>query len=179
MKFWWYSKNEHGVHSPFVFDLITKCFYNSNTHSNYPLFQKDDAKIQFLVRLGLYFGYKNSYLDASIKTNFEHALNMHSVVEKFNTTEELINLSKLTLQLPSLICINIKTINIPVLLNFFKECHRDSIVLIPFLRKSKINYKSWNQLKSSTEVSVSIDTFNWGLLFFRTEQLKEHFTIRL
>ncbi|MDB2336994.1 class I SAM-dependent methyltransferase, partial [Flavobacteriaceae bacterium] len=21
------SKNEHGVHSPFVFDLITSCFY--------------------------------------------------------------------------------------------------------------------------------------------------------
>ena len=71
------------------------------------------------------------------------------------------------------------TINTHVLLNFFKECHRDSIILIPSIRKNKINYKSWNQLNSSSKVSVSIDTYYWGLLFFRTEQLKEHFTIRL
>ena len=29
LKFLWKSKNEHGVHSPFVFHLVTKCFYDS------------------------------------------------------------------------------------------------------------------------------------------------------
>ena len=28
IKFLWHSKNEHAVHSPFVFHLITKCFYD-------------------------------------------------------------------------------------------------------------------------------------------------------
>ena len=28
LQFLWHSKNEHGVHSPFVFLLLTKCFYN-------------------------------------------------------------------------------------------------------------------------------------------------------
>ena len=28
IKFLWHSKNEHAVHSPFVFTLITKCFYD-------------------------------------------------------------------------------------------------------------------------------------------------------
>ena len=35
LKFLWKSKNEHGVHSPFVFSLITKCFYNSKPKPEY------------------------------------------------------------------------------------------------------------------------------------------------
>ena len=35
LKFLWNSKNEHGVHSPFVFDLVTKCFYDKKKHFEY------------------------------------------------------------------------------------------------------------------------------------------------
>ena len=35
LKFLWNSKNEHGVHSPFVFDLVTKCFYDKKKHPEY------------------------------------------------------------------------------------------------------------------------------------------------
>ena len=35
IKFLWKSKNEHAVHSPFVFSLITKCFYDSKPRPEY------------------------------------------------------------------------------------------------------------------------------------------------
>ena len=35
LKFLYYSKNEHGVHSPFIFDLVTKCFYDKTNYSEY------------------------------------------------------------------------------------------------------------------------------------------------
>ena len=35
LKFLWNSKNEHGVHSPFVFDLVTKCFYDKKSKPEY------------------------------------------------------------------------------------------------------------------------------------------------
>jgi len=28
LKFLWHCKNQHGIHSPFVYKLITQCFYN-------------------------------------------------------------------------------------------------------------------------------------------------------
>ena len=35
LKFLWHSKNEHAVHSPFVFHLITKCFYDKKPKPEY------------------------------------------------------------------------------------------------------------------------------------------------
>src|SRR6187402_1182820 len=35
LKFLWHSKNEHAVHSPFVFNLLTKCFYDKKFKSEY------------------------------------------------------------------------------------------------------------------------------------------------
>ena len=29
------SSNQHGVHSPFVYDLVTKCFYDKTKYPNY------------------------------------------------------------------------------------------------------------------------------------------------
>jgi predicted O-methyltransferase YrrM len=37
LKFLWNSKNEHGVHSPFVFQLLTKCFYDSKSKPAYSI----------------------------------------------------------------------------------------------------------------------------------------------
>lgn len=37
LKFLWNSKNEHGVHSPFVFSLVTKCFYDKKKYAEYSI----------------------------------------------------------------------------------------------------------------------------------------------
>jgi len=38
---------------------------------------------------------------------------------------------------------------------------------------------AWEEIKKHPKVSVSIDTYFWGIVFFRKEQKKEHFTIRI
>ena len=35
IKFWWKSKNQYSVHSPFVYNLISKCFYDKTKQSAY------------------------------------------------------------------------------------------------------------------------------------------------
>ena len=37
---------------------------------------------------------------------------------------------------------------------------------------------AWESIKNHPNVTVTIDTFQWGLVFFRKEQQKEHFVLR-
>ena len=37
---------------------------------------------------------------------------------------------------------------------------------------------AWQIIKNHPKVTVTIDTFQWGIVFFRTQQEKEHFVIR-
>jgi len=47
IKFLLRSKNQHGVHSPFVFDLVTKCFYDN---TKYPAYQQLKAYRKSLLQ---------------------------------------------------------------------------------------------------------------------------------
>ena len=40
IKFLIVSKNHHGIHSPFVFDLLTKCLYRESTSPNFIQFKE-------------------------------------------------------------------------------------------------------------------------------------------
>jgi len=39
--------------------------------------------------------------------------------------------------------------------------------------------EAWREIYAQPEVTVSIDMYHWGLIFFRKEQRKEHFNIRM
>lgn len=55
----------------------------------------------------------------------------------------------------------------------------DSVWIFDDIHWSKEMTKTWLQIKNHPKVKVTIDTFQWGLVFFRKEQEKEHFTIRI
>ncbi|WP_304157534.1 hypothetical protein [Mesonia mobilis] len=48
-----------------------------------------------------------------------------------------------------------------------------------FPKENNSLLNSWQEIKNHPEVTVTIDTFYWGLVFFRKEQEKEHFKIRV
>ena len=38
--------------------------------------------------------------------------------------------------------------------------------------------KAWEEIKNHKQVTVTIDLFSIGLVFFRTEQVKQHFVLK-
>lgn len=55
----------------------------------------------------------------------------------------------------------------------------DSVWIFDDIHWSTDMEEAWEAIKNHPKVTVTIDTFQWGLVFFRKEQEKEHFTIRI
>ncbi|MDO9262230.1 MAG: class I SAM-dependent methyltransferase, partial [Flavobacteriaceae bacterium] len=66
---------------------------------------------------------------------------------------------------------------------YFEQClksvHNDSMIIFDDIHWSTDMEEAWEIIQKNPLVTVSIDTFQWGIIFFRKEQEKEHFVIRV
>ena len=67
-------------------------------------------------------------------------------------------------------------------LHYFEEClqkaHSGSIFVFDDIRWSEGMQRAWQKIKNHPRVKVTIDLYFMGIVFFRTEQDKEHFILR-
>lgn len=63
--------------------------------------------------------------------------------------------------------------------SLLKKVHNNSVIIFDDIYWSKDMTAAWQKIIANEKVTVSIDTFQWGLVFFRKEQSKQHFVIRL
>ena len=68
-------------------------------------------------------------------------------------------------------------------LNYFElllpTITNDSVWIFDDIHWSTEMEEAWENIKKHPKVKVTIDTFQWGFVFFRKEQEKEHFIIRV
>ena len=248
IKFIRLSKNRHGVHSPFVYDLVTKCFNDKKIYPEYEIlkshrkalrsdpsmvemkdfgqgsrvFKGNARKVsavvknagmrkkrqKLLFRMAKYFKSENilelgtslglGTLALSLSNEFSaiHTvegcpntlLKAQEYFEKFNLHNIQIH-QKLfseflenTSEKFDLIFID-GDHNGERTLGYFhsllKNVHNDSVIIFDDIYWSRDMTAAWQQIIANENVTVSIDTFQWGLVFFRKEQIKEHFIIRV
>ena len=150
--FLWKSTNQHGVHSPFVYRLVTQCFYNTQKIpcKHYPK-GISKRKGQFLLRLIAYLKPKS----LKIYTDIADFSSLFPIDNTEDTSKE-------------------KDL---LLLYQWKEFHNDSLLVVvaPHQKENEIFYK---QLLENKAFSVVIDTFSFALFFIRKEQEREVFFIR-
>lgn len=67
-------------------------------------------------------------------------------------------------------------------LNYFKQCLEKAVETSVFIFDdiywSPEMKEAWEEIKKHERVTVSLDLFYMGIVFFRKEQVKEHFVIR-
>lgn len=254
LKFLLNSKNEHGVHSPFVFDLVTKCFYDTKNYPEYSILKayrksllankniievtdfgagsrvfisnqrrvSDIAKnagispkrAKLLFRMVRYFQ-PESILEIGTSLGLAtSAMSLGNPSRKFGTkiitlegcpnTSNQCQLHLKKYNIENVECINTEfssyletaTGNCDWKLILFDGNHsksatlhyfellvptisNDSVWIFDDIHWSKGMEQAWEFIKNHPKVTVTIDTFQWGIVFFRKEQAKEHFTIRV
>ena len=67
-------------------------------------------------------------------------------------------------------------------LNYFSQClekaNEKSVFIFDDIYWSAEMKEAWEEIKKNEKVTVSLDLFYMGIVFFRKEQVKEHFIIR-
>ena len=248
LKFILKSTNHHGVHSPFVYNLVTQCLYDKSNYSEYNTLRNYRKELlnnntslevtdlgagsqvmktktrkvkriaknagstafrtELLFRLVAYFKPKHILelgTSLGISTYAMHIGNIASKITSIEGCPNLVNFTKHQLKKHKASNITIKTGDfsavIPSLytkfdlifidgnhqkeatLSYFEsllpKAHNDTIFIFDDIYWSKDMTEAWEAIKKHPKVTVSIDTFFWGFAFLRTEQAKEHFTIRL
>lgn len=147
------SRNQHGVHSPFVFNFVTQGLYTKKKKQNSIIgitlpsnLTKKESNI--LLKIIKYFSIK------------EISLNKTNTLSKLN---KLLIISDLSF---------IKSIDI-------NDFNKYKCIVIQNIYKSKTDYINWSNLIDKNEITVTIDLFYFGLIFIRKQQAKEHFKIRV
>jgi predicted O-methyltransferase YrrM len=68
-------------------------------------------------------------------------------------------------------------------LNYFKQCldkvHENSLLIFDDIYWSKGMKEAWEEIKSHPQVTVTVDLFWIGLVYFRKGQVKEHFKLKV
>ena len=249
LKFLYNSKNQHGVHSPFVFDLVTKCFYDKTKYHDYQslseyrkfllkskttievtdfgagsrVFKSNKRQIskiaktagispkraELLFRIVRYFQ-PESILEIGtslgLATSALSLGNKNSVLKTLEGCPNTMSIAKSQCQLQNLN--NIEFVNTEFSSYLKTATNNCDWKLIYFdgnhSKKATLDYfelllltitnetvwifddihwslemeEAWETIKNHPKVTVTIDTFQWGIVFFRTEQEKEHFIIR-
>jgi hypothetical protein len=185
IKFLWNSKNEHGVHSPFVFDLVTKCFYDKTKHPEYSLLKNTKKRVKLLVRIVWYFKPK-TILEIGNPTELETNLFSSEIIsiEDFEKNINSNNDTSFNFRLSTFYFIYFnKSQSKKSTLDYFElllpTVTNDSVWIFNDIHKSIENEDTWKIIKKHPKVKVTIDAFHFGMVFFRTEQEKEHFVIRV
>lgn len=157
LKFLTKSTNQHGVHSPFVFQYVTQCLYSKKKLHN-------NKSINILLKTIAYFN-----LD-SISTHNQSTINLiKQHFPKLQFDEHMVDL---------LFVDELSASSFHKILSEGK-LHNDSFILVGSIYANHQNLEQWNQLIAIPEITVSIDMYYCGLVSIRKEQVKEHFTIRI
>lgn len=157
LKFLCSATNQHGVHSPFVYNYVTKCLYKK-TKIKLPI------TLKVLVKSLHYFDYRTIHLLNTSKSSKEKIITNCPNISIVDSNA-------------AIVFGDITDINKP---NFkVNDLSNDAMLLLDGIHKNPQNLKKWKQLKEMEHVRVTLDLFYCGIVFFRKEQVKEHFKIRI
>ncbi len=254
LQFLWHSKNEHAVHSPFVFNLLTKCFYDKKSKPEYAILKKyrnsllannntievtdfgagskvfksntrviskiaktagispKRAELLFritnylqpdtILEIGTSLGLATSALSlgsrsVGMKAKIitlegcpETAKQAQLQFQKFNFNTIRSEITKFSTYLQNC-TLNTEHFSLiyfdgnhskKATLDYFElllpTITNETVWIFDDIHWSPEMEEAWEIIKKHPKVTVTIDTFQWGLVFFRREQPKEHFVIR-
>lgn len=194
LKYLFVSKTKHGVHSPFVYDLVTNVLIDKSYKQEYKKIRNLNDNTINSKHLKLIYRIINRYksenileigdfetLNGTFLSNIQSKANVFFCNLKTNEISEIKTQNNIQSESFDFAFYNLKyndSLTLSEFMNHLKYFHNNSIVAINNIHQSKEMEEVWRKIITQKEVTISIDLFFIGLVFFRKEQVKENFIIR-
>ena len=173
--------SRHGLHSPFVYRLVDQVVYDFSKKADYALVECTDKSRRAGVRrkanrllYRLVADYKPNNL--ALLGNVD-GLTQQYLVKGCPRAE--LYISNIPRQLSVAIIATDEARNV---IAYFNDClphvNEDTMLVFDSIYKNKAMRQAWQQIKDNPAVTVTVDLFWIGLVFFRKGQVREDFWIR-
>lgn len=244
------STNHHGVHSPFIFNFITKSLYKKTNKKSWQLFTKHKHKLldnkkfievtdfgsgskifksnlrqvakiakiagisnkkgKILLKIINYFK-PNAILEigtslglatavmkiahpSTIITTLEGCPETSKVADAYFTKSNFNSITIVTGNFNKTLAKVVKDKQYDCIyfdgnhtkkatINYFETClesaHNNSLFIFDDIYWNSEMQEAWQEIKNNNKISVTLDLFYFGIVFFRKEQAKEDFKIRI
>ena len=244
------STNQHGVHSPFIFNLVTKGLYRKINAKKWESFQNiknqlldtksfkkvtnfdidsnvfkantlqtskiekigaiSNKKTRIIIKIIKYFkpksileigtslGVYTTALKAGNKTSnittLENCKETSKVAKNIFENNHLEQIKIITGKFSKTISDVTKNSTFDCILfnenhtkketlvhfnNCVSTIHNNSFFIFNDIYRDTEMESTWSEIKNNPKVTVTVDLFYYGIVFFRKEQAKEHFKIRV
>jgi len=159
------SSNQHGIHSPFVYNYLTKGLYEVKKKAHSPLKKTDAFYLKTL-----------EYFNPKVVAFFEPVPNLQQLLEK-TAFKSVVAFEK---EQYDVVCANASILTkdaIKSLLSFF---HNDTIGIIDKRNCSAAAKQALDVLlESDTAITLVLNFYHYSIISIRREQLKENFYLRM
>lgn len=139
LRFWFSATNQHGVHSPFVYNFVTKCLYKKYD-------SKGSKSDRVLLQSITYFNVQNMSIEPNLLQLRNRVKNSYPAIEFNQRPDDLIYMD---------------SPNSELFHRILREdiYHNDTMVLIRGIYHNKESTQNWESFKENNKVKVSVDLF--------------------
>ncbi len=156
LQYKWRAKSRHGIHSPFVYDLIDHVLLDKGPIDRTHIIKSPGLSLTYenlISRIAAYYGYK-TILSLPLTGKPQQA-----DLLLFNETapgewQQLLN-------------------------EYYPILTNESAVIVSHIHKTREHSTAWKKLCAHDSVRMSIDLYGIGLFFFKKEfKEKQHFILK-
>ena len=183
IKYTWKAKGRHGIHSPFVYDLLDNCFKIPVSKEKIigisTKIKLHENTLRCLMQLSKHLKFNTLLTETRLQTDIEvlaKELNIPSNIQNLSFFDQLEKEKHASIILLTTDTRNVDILNkVNELLPLLDE---NSLILIDGIRANDLAFSEWKQLKEKSEFHFSADVFHFGILAKRSFQEKEQFILR-
>ncbi|SDF09875.1 hypothetical protein SAMN05421636_11180 [Pricia antarctica] len=160
LKFLLTATNQHGVHSPFVYNYVTKCLYSKSKYGKV-------RSLNILLKSIAYFKAERVWLPPQKDGIQKEIRRIFPSLQFENGPYDVLFANPSEAE--------------KLIRGTYEEnkIHNTTLLLIDGIHANHTNLSFWKKITNHQKVTVSVDMFHCGAVFFRKEQAKEHFKIRI